>query len=148
MPKKKMRDWMAKLHQTIGSLDEEFQRSLVKPCGERCANDLLQIIEKHTEKKIESVKDLVSGWNSLRKSRKLNGGWQYGDLLIKATFYECGCPLVHSGLLKLHPVQCYCSESMLKEIFSRVAKKPVTVEINRSIGRGDNVCEFIIKDFS
>jgi len=34
---------------------------------------------------------------------------------------------------------------MMETIFSQVSKKKINVEIKRSIGRGDDVCNFTIK---
>jgi len=52
--------------------------------------------------------------------------------------------LVRSGMVELHPVQCYCSQGLMETVFSLVAKRRIEVDIKQSIGRGDNVCEFIV----
>jgi hypothetical protein len=65
--------------------------------------------------------------------------------LAHGIFKECGCPLVRSGMIALHPIQCLCSQGMMEMIFSKVAMRSVKVEIKRAIGRGDDVCEFVIK---
>ncbi len=45
----------------------------------------------------------------------------------------------------MHPVQCLCSKGMIEAVFAKVAKKEVEVAIERSIGKGDEACEFIVK---
>jgi predicted hydrocarbon binding protein len=144
MPLHKNRSWIAHLHKGIDQLDERTKAAIMRPAGEACASDLLSLCEKYLEKKIESVEDLVAGWNIVREERRLTGKWQIKGHTIRGVFEECGCPLVRSGLIELHPVQCYCSQGLMETIFSQVAKKKVEVKIKRSIGRGDDVCEFLI----
>ncbi len=140
----KNRSWIAHLHKSIDQLDESTKAAVMRPAGAACASDLFSLCEKYLEKKIESVEDLIAGWNGVREERGLRGKWQIMGQAITGVFSECGCPLVRSGLIELRPVQCYCSQGMLETIFSRVAKGTVAVEIKRSIGRGDKVCEFLI----
>ena len=95
-------------------------------------------------RQIDTIKDLVTGWNILRDARNLKGRWRLENGVAHGIFDECGCPLVRSGLIELHPIQCLCSQGMMEMIFSKVAKKAVRVEIKRTIGRGDSVCEFVV----
>jgi predicted hydrocarbon binding protein len=145
IPVNKNRAWMARLHESIDQLDQNLQQSIMKPAGEACASDLMSLCEKYLGKKVISVADLVTGWNILREKRNLKGTWEFEGNGIRGIFGECGCPLVCSGLIELHPVQCLCSQGLMETIFSRVAEKPVDVEIRRSIGRGDDVCDFFIR---
>ncbi len=116
----------------------------MRPAGEACASDLLDLCEGRLGEKVESVEDLVAGWNIVREERRLRGKWQIKGPTVTGIFEQCGCPLVRSGLIELHPVQCYCSQAMMETVFSRAAKKTVEVRIIRSVGRGDEVCEFVI----
>lgn len=116
----------------------------MKGPGLNCASDLLSLCEAHLGQQIDTVQDLVSGWNTLRDSRNLKGRWKLENGIAHGIFHECGCPLVQSGLIQLHPIQCLCSQGMMDAIFSKVAKKAISVEIKRTIGRGDKVCEFAV----
>jgi hypothetical protein len=113
--------------------------------GKSCATDLLLLCEKYLGEEVSSVEDLVTGWNIIRDKRNLTGRWEFEGNTLRGIFGECGCPLVRSGLIELHPVQCYCSQGMMETVFSQVSGKTVEVEIKRSIGRGDDVCDFLIK---
>ncbi len=116
----------------------------MQPAGVQCANSLLPLCEKHLGRKIETIEELAAGWNKLRDSRNLSGRWTFtGDAVI-GMFLGCGCPLVRSGLLELHPVHCLCSKTMMETIFALVSRKTVEVEIKRSICRGDYLCEYLI----
>ncbi len=145
LPINKNKTWIALLHKSINRLDENQQAAIMKPCGEGCASDILVLCEKFLGKKVHSLEDLITGWNMIRDKRGLTGRWEFEPNAIRGIFRECGCPLVSSGLIELHPVQCYCSQGMMETIFSAVAKKPIEVEIKQTIGRGDDVCHFLVK---
>jgi predicted hydrocarbon binding protein len=145
IPTKKNRRWIARLHDGIGNLDENMKRAIMRPAGEACASDLILLCKNAIGKEVSSVEDLVAGWNAVRAERELTGRWEIKGDTVRGVFDECGCPLVRSGLIALHPVQCYCSQGLMEAIFSRVSGKSVTVEINRTIGRGDDACDFLIK---
>lgn len=140
----KNKKWVASLHESIDQLSEQQKTFVMMQAGKACAADLLLLCEDQLGREIDTVENLVRGWNTLRDSRNLKGKWQFKNGAAHANFNECGCPLVRSGLIDLHPVQCFCSKGMMEIIFSCVAKKKVKVEIVRSIGRGDNQCEFIV----
>ncbi len=145
IPIDKNRSWTAGLHEGIDKLDQNLKYAIMKPAGKACASDLMLLCEKYLGKKIATLEDLTAGWNMVRDKRGLAGRWKFEGNAIRGVFGECGCPLVRSGLIELHPVQCYCSQGMMETMFSQVSKKAATVEIKRSIGRGDDVCEFLIK---
>lgn len=109
-----------------------------------CSRDIWSLCEKALNGTVESVADLIQGWNLVRQSRDLNGDWILEGNVAHGLFEECGCPLVRAGLIELKPSHCWCSQNMMEAIFSRAAKKKVSVEIIQSIGRGDKVCEFQI----
>ncbi len=117
----------------------------MKPCGRGCASDILSLCEKYLGRKVGSLEDLIAGWNMIREKGGLTGKWEFERNAIRGVFKECGCPLVRSGLIELHRVQCYCSQGMMETIFSSVARRSIEVEIEKTIGRGDDVCRFLVK---
>lgn len=145
IPIDKKRNWITCLYEGMGCLDEDAKSTVMKPSGRACAGELLLLCERQLRKKVTSVRELVEGWNMVRDKRGLKGKWEFEGDTVSGVFNECGCPLVRSGLVKLHPVQCYCSQSMMETIFSTVSGRPVEVKIIRSIGRGDGVCEFVVR---
>lgn len=144
MPVEKNRKWIASLHESIDQLGEDLKAEIMKPAGEGCASDLLKLCEEHLGREVVTVEDLVEGWNTLRERRGLNGKWEIDGSTVRAIFGECGCRLVRSGMIALHPIQCYCSQGLMEAAFGKVAKHPVTAGIVRAIGWGDSVCEFVI----
>jgi hypothetical protein len=144
IPIDKNRKWVAKVHQSIDQLDKEQKAAIMKQPGLNCAFDLLTLCEGYLGRQIGTITDLVDGWNILRDPRNLKGRWKLENGIAHGIFGECGCPLVRSGLIELHPVQCLCSQGMTEMIFSRVAKRTAKVAIRRAIGKGDDICEFVV----
>lgn len=140
----KNKKWVTSLLESIELLSEQQKLFIMKHAGMECASDLLLICADHLGRQVDTIEDLVIGWNILRDSRNLKGKWQFENGVAHGIFYECGCPLIRSGLIDLHPVQCLCSKGMIEMVFSNVAKKRASVEIICSIGRGDNQCEFVV----
>jgi len=134
--------WVGAVEKAIEGLTVEQQKALMREAGMDCAADILALCEKSLGHEIASVADLVRGWNLLRASRGLHGDWVLEDNVVRCVFRECGCPLVRSGLVQLHPARCLCSQNMMETIFSKVAGKTVSVEIRQAIGRENAVCEF------
>lgn len=141
---RKNRSWIANLHKGIDQIDEPAKAAIMREAGVACASDLLSQCEKYLKRRIGSVEDLVTGWNMFREERRLTGKWHIKGHTVMGIFGECGCPLVRYGMIELHPVQCYCSQGMMTSIFSQAANRTVEVKIERAIGRGDDVCEFLI----
>lgn len=144
VPVNKNKRWIAGLHESLGQLPKDLQAAVMKPAGEGCASDLLALCEGELGRPVETVEELVHSWNGIRRRNQLKGEWEIEEETIRGVFHQCACPLVSSKMIELHPVQCYCSLGMMQTIFSRVAKRRVEVSLERSIGRGDDVCEFVV----
>lgn len=145
LPVAKNKNWISHLHKSIAGLDEQQQAAIMKPCGKGCAEDILLLCEKVLGRKVATIEDLIAGWNMRREQRGLTGKWKFEQNAIRGLFKECSCPLVSSGLIELHPVQCYCSQGMMESVFSAVAQRHIEVDVKQTIGRGDEVCHFLVK---
>jgi hypothetical protein len=140
----KYKRWIGAIEKGIVGLDPQQQKLVKQEPGRECSLDIWALCEKALETTVDSVADLVRGWNLVRQSRNLHGDWVLEGKVVRGVFEECGCPLVRAGLMELQPVQCWCSQNMMEAIFYRAAKEMVSVEIRQSIGRGDKVREFYI----
>ncbi len=145
LPVSKNKKWIAQLLASIDFLSEDQKVRIMKPAGRDCASDILALCEKYLGRQVSSLEELTAGWNIIREKRGLQGRWEIQGGVFRGVFSECGCPLVRSGLIGIHPVQCYCSQSMMETIFSQVAGKTVHVTINGTIARGDKACDFTIR---
>lgn len=145
IPIDKNKRWVESLLNSIDQLSEDLKAAIMKQAGKGCVSDIVMLCEDHLGRKIDTIQDLVNGWNILRESRNLKGGWKMESGKVHGVFNECGCPLVRSGLIELHPVQCLCSKEMIETVFTKVAEKEVQVVIERSIAKGDDTCEFVVR---
>lgn len=123
IPIDKNKRWVESLHESIDNLSEDIKAIVMKQAGKSCVSDILTLCEVSLGRQINTIQDLVNGWNILRDSRNLSGRWELDGDSVKGTFHQCGCPLVRSGLINLHPVQCLCSKGMIETVFAKVAKK-------------------------
>ena len=145
IPIRKNLSWFASIQEGIGRLGKDAQCEIMEPAGKRCAGDLLALCEEEIGRPVESVSNLVSAWNGLREKRTLSGKWGIHASIVTGKFLECGCPLVRSGLIALHPTRCLCSRGMMETVFSIVSGGPAEMKIERSIGRKDGFCEFSVE---
>ncbi|MBU0965034.1 MAG: hypothetical protein KKA54_01520 [Proteobacteria bacterium] len=140
----KNKRWIGAIEKGIAALDPREQKLVMQDAGRDCSPDIWGLCEKALGSPVDSVDDLIRGWNLVRQSRNLHGDWVVEGNVVHGVFTECGCPLVRAGLVELQPVQCWCSQNMMEGIFSRAAKGKVSGEVKQSIGRGDKVCEFYV----
>ena len=139
-----LRKWLESL---LATLDEEFDREtqarLLEPCGRTCAvhhGDLSKAQELGGT--FDDIDGLLAELN-----RQLDwcGEWRRDDDAIVSICERCGCPLVREGLVKLVPAFCECSRGFVEALFQRAFGQPVSVALKRAIGRGDPVCEFVVR---
>ena len=81
-----------------------------------------------------------------RRLRQLNldSLWERDGNKAHLKINECGCTLVKAALAKPNPVHCLCTVGMFESVFSSACQGPVNVEVIRTIGFGDDVCEFYV----
>lgn len=135
--------WIDALMQGLDeSVEEETKKKILEKCGRACS-----IHHGHIEK-IKSMKK--SGKNLSEILEKMNedemwcGDWIKKGNIIYSICRVCECPFVISEMLRLSPTFCYCSRGFVKSIFETIFDNPVQVELKKAIGRGDNVCHFVV----
>lgn len=118
---------------------------VMKAAGQKCARQILDDCREILGKEPETVGELLDATNQRRLQRhNLASLWEKRGNKAYLKIDECACILVRAGLAKPNPVHCLCSAGMMESIFSAVCRGPVSVEIVRAIGFGDDVCEFRI----
>ena len=118
---------------------------VMKAAGRECAQQILADCEKILGKKPETVDELLDATNKRRRERHhLTSIWERQGNRAHLKIDKCACTLVKAGLAKPNPVHCLCSAGLMEHIFSAVCKGPVNVEVVRTIGQGDDKCEFYV----
>ena len=73
------------------------------------------------------------------------GKWVREEDTITCVCESCGCPLAKDGLVALSPMFCNCSRGYVKAVFEAILERPVNVELEQTIGRGNPVCRFVVR---
>lgn len=138
--------WIEAVENAIAANGNEITaKKIMKAAGEKCAQQIFKECEQILGKKPENVDELIETTN-IRRKRQLNldSLWERYGNKAHLKINECGCTLVKAGLAKPNPVHCLCTVGMFESIFSAVCQGPVYVEVIKTIGYGDDVCEFAV----
>jgi predicted hydrocarbon binding protein len=140
-----LRTWLDMLVTGLDAeVDEEARARVLTHCGRGCALyhgslERAKAIQQGTQ----DVDELLDELN--QQEGLWCGRWIRDDDIITSICEACGCPLVGAGLVKPSPTFCNCSRGWVEAVFEIVLGRPVTVELKQAIGRGDPVCEFIVR---
>lgn len=126
----------------LDKVDLETRLKIMELCGEACARSDgdLEIAQRIAEESADEDEILA------RVNREIPwcGTWIRKNNAIQTVCTKCGCPLVRDEVVNLTGTFCYCSRGWVIKIFETVLKKPVDVELEESIGRGNKVCKLVV----
>jgi len=126
----------------LDEVDLETRKRIMELCGEACAHSDGDVeIAKGISEEATDEEEILSRAN---KEIPWCGTWIRKGNTIQATCEKCGCPLVRNEVIDLTGTLCYCSRGWVKKIFQTLLKKPLNVELEKSIGLGDKVCKFVV----
>jgi len=118
---------------------------VMKAAGQKCARQILDDCREILGKKPETVDELLDATNRRRlQIHHLDSLWERQGNKAHLKINECACTLVKAGLARPNPVHCLCSIGLMESLFSAVCQGPVSVEVVKAIGFGDEVCEFYV----
>lgn len=123
------------------TLDPATQARLLERVGRRCAQEYAGgIIAKHRGNLEGFLADARKLW-----LERADHDAQAGMLrVVDKKSAACGCPLVKQPPFSGDTL-CNCSRGFQKELYSQVTGRPVEVEVDRAILRGDDHCEFSVR---
>jgi len=138
------REWVAALLSGADALlDDAKKEKLLESCGRTCAVHYGSVKSAQSiAKSTTEIDDLVKQVNE-----KISwcGKWGREKDTISSVCTSCGCPLVRDGLLSLSPILCNCSRGYVKAVFEVILGRPVIVDLEQAIGRGDEICRYVVK---
>lgn len=140
--------WIAALMAGLeAEVDEEIRVRLMEYCGNACAFHFGSLDKvKEIQSKIADVDELL---NEINQQEDIwCGKWVRDGEIIYSVCNECGCPLVRAGLVKLSSTFCQCSRGWVKVVFETILGKPVEVNLEQAIGRGDQICKYVVLEKS
>jgi len=132
--------WIKTLLDNLEKVDREKGVKVLEDCGRDCCRS-----NGYYKKAVESMskaKDIDEFLNRLEKA------WSHlhreGDDLY-VVYEKCYCPLGRA-LMKEYTGQlsafCNCSRGWIMEMFESALKRPVKVELQKSVVKGDSLCSF------
>jgi effector-binding domain-containing protein len=71
-------------------------------------------------------------------------GYEEATNEAERKLHYCHCALVRRDPSDVHPDFCYCGSGWYRQIWEGILRKPVQVEILKSLTNGDDVCQFAI----
>ena len=125
----------------LEDFDLDKRKKIIEKCGEACALDGSLNIAQKIARETENLEEIIQKTNN---QIPWCGKWILKKTQITSKCIQCGCPLVRNNIVSINSTFCYCSVGWVKLIFETLLKKTIEVKLEKSIGFGDNVCEFII----
>lgn len=138
--------WIAAVEKALAeSRDPGVAREVMKAAGYACARQIFADCEEILGRKPETVDELLEATNRRRRQRhNLANLWEKQGNKAHLVIHECACTLVRAGLAEPNPTHCLCSQGMWERLFAEVHKGPITVEMVKTVGFGDDGCEFYV----
>jgi len=145
MKKQKLiHEWIRTLIEGLDAeVDDNIREKLMYKCGRTCAlyHDSIRMV-REIQQKVKNIDELLDEIN--KRKDFWCGIWERDGDTIYSICEDCGCPLIREGLIGLSPTFCECSLGYVKAVFEMALERPVKVELESAIGRGDKVCKFVV----
>lgn len=138
--------WIEAVERALANFgDMALTKEVMKAAGQKCAGQILDDCREILGKKPETIDELLNATNQRRlQIHNLDSLWERQGNKAHLKINECACTFVKAGLAKPNPVHCLCSIGLMESLFSAVCQGPVSVEVVKAIGFGDDVCEFYV----
>lgn len=137
--------WLGNLIESLEKSDagSSGERVLIE-CGRACA--ALDAVREASavRDELDDPSDIEALLDALNR-RGVGGGFlrQEGDSIV-GTYEKCYCPIRTEGFVD-SPFFCTCTRGWTMAVFEAALGRPVAVELVTAIGRGDEVCKFVVR---
>ncbi len=139
-----LREWVAALLSSADTLlDDAKKEKLLESCGRTCAVHYGSV--KSAQSIAKSAAEIDDLLKQVNEKIPWCGKWVREEDAITCVCENCGCPLVREGLVTLSPIFCNCSRGYVKAVFEVILGRPVIVDLKQAIGRGDEICRYVVK---
>jgi hypothetical protein len=143
--------WIGRFMDIMDSrLDEDTRTKLMEENGRRCHIALNGDFDPATPKPdldqwIEERRKKTGADSIRREGNDIIFTYVRNDGESFSPSRTCLCPLVESGVRNLSPTYCRCSAGYVRELFRRIVRGPLEVELLSSVHRGDDCCRFRVR---
>jgi hypothetical protein len=131
-------------------LDEDTRKNIMEENGQGCFRGI------HGDLYPSAPRPDFDRW--IAERQKIMGKkniWREGNTIyfnyvqnrngLQSPNEHCLCPLIEDGLPKLSATYCYCSVGYVHELFHRIIREPLEVELLSSLYHGDRNCRFRVQ---
>lgn len=142
-----MQDFAWWLNTFIGEAGEKLggkdKESIIEKCGRVCFQscDITGAISD-IKKKTNDMGEMLA---ELNKAGIGGGNLKIEGDTISGVYEKCYCPYRNALGESITPEFCNCTRGWAKSLFELILDRPVEVELEQSIGKGDPVCKFAAK---
>ena len=137
-----LRYWTNDLLKTMEEqLPEEKLINIIESCGKICASTcgvFKEIDKLPQELGTTNIEELIK---TLNVNNIAGGNLSLIDGKIVGHYNTCYCP---TRKLIESEHYCNCTKGWAKTVFEKILDQPVSVELTKTIHKGDKKCEFII----
>jgi predicted ArsR family transcriptional regulator len=137
-------NWINQVLSEISQLDGKKGLGILKSCGKACCttSDLYQgAIKIRQQHPTTSDPDLL--FDAFKIAYYNNENISKTGDTITLIFEACTCPMVKDGIE--NPFFCHCTTGYSEKIFETLFDRKVTVELEKSILRGDAICKQLVR---
>ncbi len=137
----KMRErWIVTLLYHLDTeVDDKTRAKVLEACGRTCLPASLKEKARKLHKSADGLDGFLQGLEKLWPQVKRAGG------RVFVVYPQCYCHLLKGFSGKISPSFCLCSVGYVKELFEHALGRPVEVDLETSIVRGDAECRFAVK---
>ena len=132
--------WIKTLMEGLDAqIDEKTRAEVLEKCGRACIPRSFIAKAKACKKGAKDTDEFLDNLGKVWKHLHRDGDNLY------IVYEKCYCPLVKAYKGELSPSFCNCSRGWIKELFESALDKPVRVELEKSIKKGDDLCKFKVR---
>jgi predicted hydrocarbon binding protein len=135
--------WVSELLQRLDAeVSARDAAAILEACGRECISRNLVQAAKELRARAESLEAFLETLNGMRAG---GGHLRLDGDVIRGRYDRCYCSWVNADPSSVPDVYCNCSVGWLKELFEGVFGAPVQVELTKTVVRGDDCCEYVVK---
>lgn len=128
-------------------LDEDTRKKLMEENGQCCFCGIHGDLDPSTPRPdfdqwIAERQKTMGKKNIWREGNTIYFNYVQNRQGLQSPNEYCLCPLVEDGPSKLSATYCHCSVGYVRELFHRIIREPLEVELLSSIHHGDESCRF------
>ncbi|MBA7648829.1 hypothetical protein ES703_56619 [subsurface metagenome] len=135
MSKRHKVQWLVDLLKGVqGHIDEKKLAELLEERGRACIGASYIQKAKDAAKGAKDTEEFLDNFEKVYPMLHREGDKVY------VVYPECYCPGMKGFKGEVPYSYCYCSVGWVKEMFEQALKRPIEVELEASVLRGDDAC--------